>query len=96
MMNRFSGLALIAAGISAIAILAPRASHALSTYTGTIEKVWEDGFYLNTTDDATLRVDSWDVFGDHTASQLAVGDQIIMTGEFEWFEFDAFSITEVE
>ena len=95
-MNHFSRLALIAAGISMMAVLSPRASHALSTHAGTVVQVWEDGFYLNTTDNEMLRVDSWDVYGDYTASQLAIGDNITITGEFEGLEFDAFVIADTE
>ena len=65
------------------------------SYTGTVENVWEDGFQLNT-GDRTLRVDSWDVYGDNTASNIATGDRITVTGEFSGREFDAFSIAMAE
>ena len=61
-------------------------------YQGIVEQVWEDGFRLNT-GDRTFRVDSWDVYGDATASYLSVGDRVTLTGEFDGGEFDAFTIT---
>lgn len=92
-MNRFSALALLAAGIGVAAVLTPRIGHAQSTHTGTVKQVWEDGFHLKA-GDQMLRVDAWEVYGDYTAGQLEVGDRITITGEFEGLEFDAFSITD--
>lgn len=91
-MNRFAALTLISAGIIS-AIASPRIGHAQATYTGTVERVWEDGFRLDT-GDRTLRVDSWDVYGDNTHRNITVGDRITVTGEFDGREFDAFSITD--
>ncbi|MEO0395633.1 MAG: DUF5666 domain-containing protein [Leptolyngbyaceae cyanobacterium] len=90
-MRRIAILTLISVGaLAAVAI--PSMSQAQTTYSGTVERVWEDGFRLDT-GDRTLRVDSWDVYGDNTASNLAVGETISVTGEFAGREFDAFSIT---
>ena len=91
-MRRIAILGLIS--VSALSIVAvPRMSQAqTTTYSGTVERVWEDGFRLDT-GDRTLRVDSWDVYGDNTASNIAVGETISVTGEFAGREFDAFSIT---
>lgn len=89
-MNRFGMVTLFAAGVAA-AIAIPNIGYAQGTYTGTVERVWEDGFRLDT-GDRTLRVDAWGVYGDHTPNHVAVGDQITVTGEFERGEFDAFSI----
>lgn len=61
--------------------------------TGTVQQVWEDGFQLNT-GDRSLRVDSWDLYGDSTASHIVVGEQVTVNGEFDGREFDAFSITD--
>ena len=94
-MNRFSALAVLATGVAILVIFNPRISHAQSTYTGTVEKVWEDGFRLPA-GDHTLRVDSWNVYGDNTTSGLNVGALITITGEFEGLEFDAFSIADTE
>jgi len=63
-----------------------------NSFTGTVQRVWEDGFRLNT-GNRTIRVDSWDLCGDATARYINVGDQLTVTGEFEWGEFDAMSIT---
>ena len=81
---------LIAAGIVA-AIFLPHIGHTQATYTGTVERVWEDGFRLKT-GDRTLWVDARDLYGDNTPGNIAVGDQITVTGEFERIEFDALSI----
>ncbi|MEL6605053.1 MAG: hypothetical protein AAFP20_17710 [Cyanobacteria bacterium J06614_10] len=63
-----------------------------TTYTGTVERLWEDGFRLNT-GDRTLRVDAWNLCGDATARFISAGDRLTATGEFDGGEFDAFSIT---
>lgn len=95
-MNRFAASALVVAGIVSVsAIVLPRIGYAQGTHTGTVERVWEDGFRLDT-GERTLRVDSWDVYGDNTQNHIEVGDRITVTGEFEGREFDAFSIDEVE
>ena len=89
-MNRFTTLMLIAVGtICAIAL--PQIGHAQTTHTGTVERVWEDGFRLHT-DDQTLWVDTWDLYGYNTSAYIAVGDQITVKGQFERIEFDASSI----
>ncbi|MDJ0705009.1 MAG: hypothetical protein QNJ46_17135 [Leptolyngbyaceae cyanobacterium MO_188.B28] len=57
-MKRFVILGLVATGIvSTFALPRPRRGYAQTTYTGTVERVWEDGFRLNT-GDRSLRVDS--------------------------------------
>lgn len=60
-------------------------------FTGNVERVWEDGFTLNA-ENRRITVDSWDVCGDNTARHVSVGDRLVVTGEFEGGEFDAFSI----
>lgn len=62
------------------------------SFIGTVEQVWEDGFYLNT-GNRTLEVDSWDLYRDSTQRYVSVGQQLTVTGEFDNGEFDAFSIT---
>lgn len=89
-MNRIVISALVAGGLGTALVLA-NFSHAQTTHIGTVERVWEDGFRLNT-GDRTLRVDAWDVYGDNTASHVATGDQVTITGEFSGREFDAFTI----
>ena len=89
-MNCFVIGALAVMGIGAV-VVRPNLSHAQTTHTGTVERVWEDGFQLNT-GDRTLRVDTWDVYGDSTATYVSVGDELTITGEFENGEFDAFTV----
>ncbi|MDJ0706299.1 MAG: hypothetical protein QNJ46_23760 [Leptolyngbyaceae cyanobacterium MO_188.B28] len=89
-MNRFATLTLIATGMMA-AISIPPIGPAQATYTGTVKRVWEDGFRLHI-GDRTLWVDAWDLYGDNTLDNIAVGDRISVTGEFERIEFDASSI----
>jgi len=62
------------------------------SFTGIVERVWEDGFFLNA-GNRTLLVDSWDLYGDSTPRYVTVGEQVTISGEFEDGEFDAFSIT---
>lgn len=90
-MNRIVIGALVLGGIGSALVL-PNLSHAQTTHRGTVERVWEDGFRLNT-GDRTLRVDAWSVYGDNTANYVTVGDELTITGEFEGREFDAFTIT---
>jgi hypothetical protein len=63
-----------------------------SILTGTVERVWEDGFSLNT-GDRTVRVDAWDLCGDNTQQNVSVGDELTVDGEFSSGEFDAATIT---
>lgn len=91
MMNRIVIGTLVLGGVGAALVL-PNLSHAQTTHTGIVERVWEDGFRLNT-GDRTLRVDTWSVYGDKTANYVVVGDELTITGEFEGREFDAFTIT---
>ena len=90
-MNRFVMATISVAGLVSVALL-PRLSYAQITYTGIVERVWEDGFRLDV-DDRNLRVDAWNVYGDNTPNHIVVGDSITVTGEFDGGEFDAFSIT---
>ena len=87
------GIAAIAGLCSMIAL--PYVSYAQVTHTGIVERVWEDGFRLNT-GDRSVTVDSWDLYGDHTPRHISVGDRITITGEVSGRDFDAFSITVVE
>ncbi|MBD2093392.1 hypothetical protein H6F67_26455 [Microcoleus sp. FACHB-1515] len=68
-----------------------RAQNRLSL-SGTVERVWEDGFSLNTGDRA-FAVDSYDLYGDATPNFVSVGEQLTVSGEFDAGEFDALSIT---
>ncbi|BAB75414.1 hypothetical protein ACN23B_18655 [Anabaena sp. FACHB-709] len=63
-----------------------------SSITGSVRQVWEDGFRLNS-NGRSITVDTYDICGDNTTSQISVGDQVTITGEFDGGEFDAFSVT---
>lgn len=91
-MNRPTTLTLVTAGIIS-ALSLPQIGHAQATHTGTVERVWEDGFRLHT-GDQTLWVNASELYGENTPGNIAVGDRISVTGEFERIEFDAFSITD--
>ena len=90
-MNRSATLSFISVGvISAIAL--PQIGHAQATHTGMVERVWEDGFRLQTADQ-TLWVDASDLYGNHIPDNIAVGHQVSVTGQFGRIEFDAAAIS---
>jgi hypothetical protein len=62
---------------------------------GSVERVWEDGFEINTGDSIT-QVDAWDLCGDNTQQNIAVGDELTVTGELSGREFDASTITNAD
>jgi len=66
-----------------------------SAITGTIERVWEDGFSINT-GDGTTSVDAWDVCGDNTQQNIAVGDELTVEGRSEVRDFEASAITNAD
>lgn len=66
-------------------------SRGRTTLTGTVERVWEDGFRLNT-GSGSVNVDAWDVHGDSTRSKVQVGSRVSVVGEMSGGEFDAASI----
>jgi len=90
MMNR-AGIVAVLGLSSVVALVVATPSNAQGSQTGIVERVWEDGFRLNT-GNRTFNVDSWDVYGDNTAQRIQVGDRVTITGEFEEGEFDAFTI----
>jgi hypothetical protein len=67
-----------------------------TSFSGKVGRVWEDGLRLEATNQRSITVDTYDVCGDNTPRFISVGDQITITGEFEWGEFDAFSITKAD
>ncbi|MCG8363841.1 MAG: hypothetical protein MJA27_10990 [Pseudanabaenales cyanobacterium] len=90
-MNRFATSTLITAAIlSALAL--PQIGHARATHTGTVGRVWEDGFRLHTADQ-TLWVDTSNLYADKTPGNINVGDLIQVTGELKRIEFDASAIS---
>ncbi len=82
----------IACGLAGAGLLFSAGAQASSSFTGTVEQVWEDGFRLNI-GDQQLEVDAYDLCGDLTASHLSGGERLTVSGEFEEGEFDAFTIT---
>lgn len=90
-MNRSSTLTVISAGLIA-AIALPQIGHAQTTHTGRVERVWADGFRLHT-GEQTLWVDTANLSGENTPANIAVGDQLKVTGELGRIEFDAAAIT---
>jgi hypothetical protein len=64
------------------------------TITGDVERVWEDGFRLNT-GGRSVKVDTWDVFGDNTRAQLSAGQRVSVSGEMSRGEFDAVAVNPV-
>lgn len=62
------------------------------SFSGTVDRVLEDGFFLNT-GNRSLLVDTYDLYGDFTRRYISVGQRLTVSGEFDDGEFDAFSIT---
>ena len=89
-MKHSTTLTLIAGVIAAIAL--PQIGRAQATHTGTVERVWEDGFRLQTADQ-TLWVDTSDLYGKNTPDNINVGAQIQVTGELKSIEFDTSAIS---
>jgi hypothetical protein len=80
------------AGVGPVQSVPPIGQATGGSLTGTVERVWEDGFSINT-GDRTVTVDAWDVCGDNTSQAVSVGDQITVAGEFSALEFDASALT---
>ena len=90
-MNHSTTLTLIAGVISAIAL--PQIGHTQATHTGVVERVWDDGLRLQTSEQ-TLWVDATDLYDNNTPGHIAVGDQVSVTGKFGRIEFDASAIAD--
>ncbi|MBD2093393.1 hypothetical protein H6F67_26460 [Microcoleus sp. FACHB-1515] len=91
-MKLFTAALVMLSGLAVVGVAPSGQAQQSGSFTGTVQRVWEDGFSLNT-GGRTLSVDSWDLCGDFTARHISVGDRLTITGEFEGGEFDAFSIT---
>ncbi|WP_202803655.1 hypothetical protein [Spirulina subsalsa] len=94
-----SPIALITTGLLGTAALSMAtfgnfpAAHANNhTFTGVVERVWEDGFRLRV-GNRRITTDTWDVCGDFTPDHVSVGDRLTVVGEFEGGQFDVFRIT---
>ena len=92
---KFKLIGAIVLGVVAATVFPGLVQANSGSFSGTIERVWEDGFRLQS-DNRAITVDSWDVCGDNTAGHLSAGDRVTVTGEFEGGEFDAFSITKAD
>ncbi|MCG9890469.1 MAG: hypothetical protein MH252_05300 [Thermosynechococcaceae cyanobacterium MS004] len=90
MKSTIVGLAFLLPGILATACATTHAQG--SIFSGRVNRVWEDGLRLNS-GNRSITVDTYGICGDNTARQIAVGEQVTVTGEFDGGEFDAFSIT---
>lgn len=86
-----SSAMLVLVAWAALAITGSVQAGSSTTFSGTVEKVWEDGFRLNT-GSRRITVDSYDLCGDFTTRHVAAGDRVSVTGEHEDGELDAFSI----
>ena len=92
-MNLLTLTGLISLGVAiAVGGVTPIARADDNSFSGTVEKVWEDGFVLKT-EKRSLKVDSWDVCGDKTSGNLSKDDKVTVNGEFDDGDFDASSIT---
>lgn len=89
-MMRFKSLAVVLFGLMVTTALPTQAA---TTLTGIVQRVWEDGFQLQTGNRVVI-VDSWDIYGDNTPRWVQKGEQVTVTGEYEGGEFDAFSINQ--
>jgi hypothetical protein len=63
--------------------------------TGTVQRVWKDGFRINT-GDRTVTVSAWDVCGDNTRQNVSVGDELTVEGIPSFRDFDASAITNAQ
>ncbi|MEO1147452.1 MAG: hypothetical protein AAFY26_17855 [Cyanobacteria bacterium J06638_22] len=92
-MKRLIAYSTICVGLTGLAVygLAMRTEAQETPITGTVTRVWEDGFRFDT-GDRTIVVDTWSLCGDATESSVAEGDRLTLTGEFDGREFDAFSM----
>ncbi|WP_414550058.1 hypothetical protein [Anabaena sp. CCY 0017] len=79
-------------GVVILASVPAIAQNQGNSFSGRVQRVWEDGFRLNTSG-RSIAVDTYDICGDNTTRYISAGDQVTITGEFEVGEFDAFSVT---
>ncbi|MEA5516680.1 hypothetical protein [Nodularia sp. UHCC 0506] len=79
-------------GVVILASVPAIAQNQGNSFSGRVQRVWEDGFRLNT-NGRSIKVDTYDICGDNTARHISAGDQVSVTGEFDGGEFDAFSVT---
>lgn len=61
-------------------------------FAGTVSRVWEDGLNLAIEGGNTIRVDTWSVCGDFTATSIASGDAIQVWATRDLFSYEAWQI----
>ncbi|WP_066426702.1 hypothetical protein [Anabaena sp. 4-3] len=83
---------LLILGVVVLASVPAIAQNQGNSFSGRVQRVWEDGFRLNTGNRA-ITVDTYDICGDNTTRHISAGEQVTVTGEFDGGEFDAFSVT---
>jgi hypothetical protein len=79
-------------GVVILASVPAFAQNQGNSFSGRVQRVWEDGFRLNTSG-RSITVDTYDICGDNTTRHISAGDQVTVTGEFDGGEFDASSVT---
>lgn len=92
-MQLFTAVLMIVSSLVGVTVVFNAHAQQSGSFTGTVEQVWEDGLRLNT-GNRILQIDAWDLCADSTASHISSGDRLIVTGEFDGGEFDAWSITD--
>jgi hypothetical protein len=82
-------------GVVILASVPAIAQSQRTSFSGSVHRVWEDGFRLNTSA-RSITVDTYDICGDNTTRHISAGEQVTVTGEFDEGEFDAFSVTKAD
>ncbi|MGH1396268.1 MAG: hypothetical protein ACRAVC_19885 [Trichormus sp.] len=89
---KFNPTRLLFLGVVILASVPAFAQNQGNSFSGRVQRVWEDGFRLNT-NGRSITVDTYDICGDNTTKHISAGDQVTVTGEFDGGEFDASSVT---
>jgi hypothetical protein len=89
---RLNPTRLLFLGVVILASVPAFAQNQGNSFSGRVQRVWEDGFRLNT-NGRSITVDTYDICGDNTTRHISAGDQVTVTGEFDGGEFDASSVT---
>lgn len=69
---------------------APRSAE--GAFEGSVSRVWQDGMTLEVDGGATVRLDTWSVCGDRTASNIAVGDELRVYADRDLLSYEAWQI----
>ncbi|UKO99707.1 hypothetical protein [Nostoc sp. UHCC 0870] len=89
---RLNPTRLLFLGVVILASVPAFAQNQGNSFSGRVQRVWEDGFRLNTSG-RSITVDTYDICGDNTTRHISAGDQVTVIGEFDGGEFDASSVT---